>query len=176
MRIISGQHRGKKITAPKKLPVRPTTDRAKEALFNILGSRLDFTKLKVLDLFTGTGNISYEFASRGVPEITAVDAHLACVKFVKKTASELGMEGLKAIHYDVFKFLPKCWLRFNLIFADPPYDLKNVEELPTLVFEQQLLEEDGTLIIEHSEHSDLSHLPHFSHRRDYGHVSFSFFE
>lgn len=177
MRIISGKYKGKRLTAPKKLPVRPTTDMAKEALFNILNNRFYFDELKVLDLFSGTGNISYEFASRGVENITAVDGFQGCVRYISKTAQELGFS-INTIKSDVFKYLQGKQDKFDLIFADPPYGFETEQflEIANLVFEKELLLEDGVLIIEHSEHTDLSNHPKFSEQRKYGGSIFSFFE
>ncbi len=177
MRIISGTHKGKRLTAPKKLPVRPTTDMAKEALFNILNNRFYFNELKVLDLFSGTGNISYEFASRGVDDITAIDAFPGCVQYISKTARELDFS-IRAIKADVFKYLERSTERFDLIFADPPYAFETSEflKIPDLVFQKEMLLEDGVLIVEHSEQTDLSAHPRFSEQRKYGGSIFSFFE
>lgn len=176
MRIVSGIHKGKRITAPKKLPVRPTTDFAKEALFNILNNQYHFSALKVIDLFSGTGNIAYEFASRGAAEIIAVDAHFECVKFINKIATELELP-IRTVKSDVFKFLKATGETANIIFADPPYDFGK-DQLETMVestFSRNLLEEGGSLIIEHSKKMDLSHLPHFTEARKYGNSMFSFF-
>lgn len=177
MRIISGVYKGRRITAPKKLPVRPTTDMAKEALFNILNNQYYFDDISVLDLFSGTGNISYEFASRGTQQITAVDDNYGCIKFINETAETFEMP-ISTIKSDVFKFLEKSSQKHTIIFADPPYDFE-VEEfskIPELVFENDLLEEEGLLIVEHSKHTDLSHLEHYSHSKSYGGNMFSFFE
>lgn len=177
MRIISGKYKGKRITAPKKLPVRPTTDMAKEALFNILNNSYYFERISVLDLFSGTGNISYEFASRGCDQIIAVDADHGCVKFIGQTAKELHFN-ITAIKGNVFPYLEKAAQKTDIIFADPPYDmaLAEFEKIPELVFKNQLLEEDGVLVVEHAKHMDLSSLAHFSHQRKYGGSAFSFFE
>lgn len=177
MRIISGKYKGRRISPPKNLPVRPTTDMSKEALFNILNNRLDFDGLKVLDLFAGTGNISYEFGSRGAENITAVDADFGCIKFIKQTATEFEFN-ISAIKSDVVKYLKGSKASFDIIFADPPYhmDQKLFEELVELVFEQELLQEDGMMIIEHSKHTKLDHLMNFSFRKNYGGSVFSFFE
>lgn len=177
MRIISGQHKGRRITAPRKLPVRPTTDMAKEALFNILNNRLHFNDLEVLDLFSGTGNISYEFSSRGAGSITAVDQDLECVKFIKKTATELDMD-ITVIKSDVFKYLERAPIKTDLVFADPPYDFDDAQfkNIADLVFEKNILNEDGILIIEHSKHTDLSALQNFYEARRYGNSVFSFFK
>ena len=121
MRIISGSHKGRRILAPKKLPVRPTTDRSKEGLFNILQHRLNFNSLHVLDLFSGTGNISYEFASRGVANITAIDQNRHCVNFIKKTAIDLGLS-INSSQCDSISFLEKKTSHYDIIFGDPPYE------------------------------------------------------
>ncbi|GGW62163.1 16S rRNA (guanine(966)-N(2))-methyltransferase RsmD [Winogradskyella epiphytica] len=177
MRIISGLYKGRRITAPKKLPVRPTTDMAKEALFNIINNQYYFEDISVLDLFTGTGNISYEFASRGTDQITAVDANFGCIKFVNETAEAFDMS-ITTIKSDVFKFLEKSAQKYTIIFADPPYnfDENAFSKLPELVFQNALLEDEGVLIVEHSKHTDLSELDHYSHSKNYGGNMFSFFE
>ena len=177
MRIISGLYKGRRITAPKKLPVRPTTDMAKEALFNILNNLYYFDDISVLDLFSGTGNISYEFASRGTEQITAVDDNYGCIKFINETAEAFEMS-ISTIKSDVFKFLEKSKQKHDIIFADPPYDfdVELFSKIPELVFQNQLLEDEGLLIVEHSKHTDLSQLKHYSHSKSYGGNTFSFFE
>jgi len=177
MRIISGLFKGRRITAPKKLPVRPTTDMAKEALFNILNNQYYFDDISVLDLFSGTGNISYEFASRGTEEITAVDENFGCIKFINETAEAFEMT-ISTVKSDVFKFLEKSKQKHTIIFADPPYDfdLEAFSKIPELVFENQLLEDEGLLIVEHSKHTDLSSLKQYSHSKSYGGNMFSFFD
>ncbi len=177
MRIISGKFKGRRITAPKNLPVRPTTDLSKESLFNILNHQFAFRELRVLDLFAGTGNISYEFASRGAEPITSVDADFGCVNFIRKTAQEFEMD-ITAIKSDVYRFLEKNKVKYDIIFADPPYDFtqEQFERIAKLVFENDLLEEDGLLIIEHSAHTSMEELEHFSNSRKYGGSVFSFFE
>jgi len=177
MRIISGKFKGKRIRAPKKLPSRPTTDMAKEGLFNILNNYYYFDDCAVLDLFSGTGNISYEFASRGCENITAIDDNFNCIKFIEKTSRELNFE-INTIKSDVFKYLERTKSKVNIIFCDPPYALTEdmFEKLVTLVFDNELLLEDGQLIVEHSAHTDLSNLSNFSKKRKYGGSIFSFFE
>nr|WP_321231029.1 RsmD family RNA methyltransferase [uncultured Psychroserpens sp.] len=177
MRIVSGKYKGRRISAPKKLPVRPTTDMAKESLFNILNNQYYFDDISVLDLFSGTGNISYEFASRGTEQITAVDSHHGCVKFINETAESFEM-AITTIKSDVFKFLERSQQQHTIIFADPPYDFPTEEfaKIPQLIFQNKLLETDGILIVEHSKHTDLSHLDHYTHSRSYGGNMFSFFE
>lgn len=177
MRIISGQFKGRRITAPKKLPVRPTTDIAKEALFNILNNHYYFDDIWVLDLFAGTGSISYEFASRGTENITAVDEDFGCIKFINKTAEEFEMK-IQTIKSDVFKFLDTSRLKATVIFADPPYafSLEQFSRIPQLVFQNNLLEDDGVLIVEHAKQTDLSKLPNYGYSKNYGGSVFSFFE
>jgi len=176
MRIISGLHKGKRITAPKKLPIRPTTDFAKEALINILNNRIHFNGLVVVDLFSGSGNIAYEFGSRGAGPITAVDENFECVKFIDKIAGELDLD-ITPVKSEVFKYLEKAPVKADIIFADPPYDfdVDSLTKLVALTFEKELLKEDGELIIEHSKRLDLSHLDHFKEIRKYGNSVFSFF-
>lgn len=177
MRIISGKYKGKRLTAPKKLPVRPTTDMAKEGLFNILNNRYYFDGLKVLDLFSGTGNISFEFASRDAGEIIAVDSFPGCVQYISKTVKELDFP-IDAIKSDVFKYLERTLEKFNIIFADPPYSFDQAQflKIVDLVLERNLLLEDGLLIVEHSDQTDLSSHPNFSEKRKYGGSIFSFFQ
>lgn len=177
MRIISGKYKSKRISAPKNLPVRPTTDMAKESLFNILNNLYYFDAIKVLDLFAGTGNISYEFASRGTEDITAIDANFGCIKFINKTANELNLE-INTFKNDVYKFLEKTPLTFDVIFADPPYDFEEAQflKIANLVFEKELLNEGGILIIEHSKHTNITSHPKHSYDKRYGGNVFSFFE
>jgi len=177
MRIISGIYKSRKIIAPKNLPVRPTTDMAKESLFNIINNLYYFDDISVLDLFAGTGNISYEFASRGTEQITSVDQDFGCVKFINKTTEMFEMP-IQAIKSDVFKFLEKTSLQSNIIFADPPYNFTDdqFEKIPQLIFKNNLLLDDGLLIVEHSKHTDLSKLENFNYSKSYGGNMFSFFE
>jgi 16S rRNA (guanine966-N2)-methyltransferase len=175
MRIISGKFKGRKINPPNNLPVRPTTDFAKEGLFNFLNNNIDFEGLKLLDLFSGTGNISLEFASRGATDITTVDAEFKCAAFLRKMAAELKIENIKVINQDVFRYLGFCKEKFDLIFADPPYDLNNAELLPKIIFEADLLEEDGIFILEHPDERNFENHPNFVEQRVYGKVNFSFF-
>ncbi|UMB60867.1 16S rRNA (guanine(966)-N(2))-methyltransferase RsmD [Lutibacter sp. A80] len=177
MRIISGKFKGKRLQAPKKLPVRPTTDMAKEALFNILNNLFYFDQLVVLDLFSGTGNISYEFASRGTTNITAVDVHFGCIKFINETSKILEAD-IHTIKSDVYKYLEKTSSKFDVIFVDPPYEfeLEKFEKIVNLVFDNQLLNNDGLLIVEHSKHTKLDTHPKISYQKKYGGNMFSFFE
>ncbi len=181
MRIISGKYKSRRLQAPKGLPVRPTTDMAKEALFNIINNLYYFHDIKVLDLFSGTGNISFEFASRGTTNITAIDVHLGCIKYINQVSDKLEFN-IKTIKSDVFKFLKKpipiaIGTKFDVIFADPPYkfEQEKFENLIDSVFDQQMLEENGLLIIEHSSHTKLENHHQFSYSKKYGGNSFSFF-
>ncbi len=176
MRIISGSEKGRKLVIPKKLPARPTTDFAKESLFNILRNQYDFDELAVLDLFSGTGSISYEFASRGVPSIVAVDSHRESVRYVERTSESLNFP-IHAFRMDVFKYLEKANQNFSIIFSDPPYDMEydSFEKMIKLVFEKSLLAEEGILIIEHHKKIDLSKMINYRESRKYGDSVFSFF-
>ncbi len=177
MRIISGIHKSKRIQAPKNLPVRPTTDMAKEALFNILNNLYYFNELAVLDLFSGTGNISYEFGSRGTENITAVDAHSGCIQFINTTSKALDLS-ITTIKSDVFKFLEKANAKYDVIFADAPYgfELELFEKIVAQVFENNLLNEGGILVIEHSKQTNFKNHTRLSYQKKYGGNMFSFFE
>jgi len=174
MRIIRGTLKGRRIQAPSSLPVRPTTDFAKESLFNVLNNRLDFEDLNVLDLFAGIGGISFEFASREA-SVLSVENNPKCADFIKQTAEKLQVENLRVMQTDAFAYLAKTRQTFDLIFADPPYDLPTIDLLPNLIFEYKLLNPDGLFILEHSERHDYSAHPQFSELRKYGKVHFSFF-
>ncbi len=178
MRIVSGKFRGKKIRAPKHLPVRPTTDMAKESLFNILNNKLYFEEVSVLDLFAGIGSITLEFISRGSTSVTAVEKHPECVAFLQKTIDELALdskEGVAVVRADVLSYLTKAYGKTDVIFADPPYEYEHYDEIIRLVFDRELLAEDGCLIVEHDERRSFDQHPHFKERRKYGGVAFSFF-
>ncbi len=174
MRIISGKHKGRKIIAPKQLPVRPTTDRSKEALFNILQHRFDFSEIQVLDLFAGTGNISYEFASRGVAQITAVDQNRSCVAFIQKTTTALELN-ITTVKEESQRFIEHCENKFDLIFADPPYEFQEKAYEMLSDRSQYLLKPGGLLIIEHYKKIKLTHFKGFDFERVYGNNTFSFF-
>jgi 16S rRNA (guanine966-N2)-methyltransferase len=175
MRIIGGALKGLRLNPPKNLPVRPTTDLAKEALFNILQNQIEFEDIKVLDLFSGTGNISLEFASRGAGQVVSVDRSIQCVHYLKDTARQHGLDAIKVYKDDVFKYLQLETAQFDLVFADPPYDLNRIPDIPKIIFEKKLLLPGGLLIVEHQSLQNLSNHPAFTEQRKYGHSSFSFF-
>lgn len=176
MRIISGKYKGKQFHPPKGIKARPTTDFAKEALFNLLNNRVDLTDISILDLFAGTGNITYEFLSRGAKDAVCVDANYHSFRFIKQMAEELN-ENIKSIKADVFKFIKsKPQKSFDIVFADPPYANKNIREISPLIFQQKWLKENGILIVEHGDDTNLSYLPNFVESKKYGKVHFSFFE
>ena len=177
MRIISGKHKGRKLNAPKNLPVRPTTDMAKESLFNIINNNYYFNELHVLDLFSGTGNISYEFASRGTNNITAVDQHFGCIKYINEINNNFNFS-INTIKSDVYKFLEKTTVKSDIIFADPPYDFKDelFTKIVDLIFKNNLLNDEGIVVIEHSKQTNLSNHTNFIYERRYGGNVFSFFE
>lgn len=175
MRIISGTHRSRQIHPPKNLPVRPTTDLAKEALFNILVNNFDLSTVSVLDLFAGTGNITYEFCSRGALGVTSIDLDLRCVNFIRKTAGDLGFEAVLSFRSDAFRFLKNSGNQYDIIFCDPPYDLEGVQTIPELVISRNLLRPGGWLVLEHSRSHDFSNMPGFLQQRKYGKVNFSIF-
>ena len=177
MRIISGKYKSRRLKVPKNLPVRPTTDMAKESLFNIINNRYYFDNITVIDLFAGTGNISYEFASRGTKTIYAVDAHFGCIKFISTIAKELELP-INTFKSDVYKFLEKTSLQSDVIFADPPYafEVEEFLKIIDLVFTNKILNQEGVLIVEHSKHTDLSKHKNHSYDKRYGGNVFSFFE
>lgn len=178
MRIISGKLKGRRFHPPAdKWPTRPTTDFAKEGLFNILQNRIDFEETKMLDLFGGTGSHSYEFLSRGCRDVTYVDQFYGCVKFVKKTADELAIaDSLRVQKMDVFKFIAYTKETYDYIFAGPPYPLPQLATIPDLIFEHQLLNENGFFVVEHDQQNDFSEHTRFTELRKYAKTLFSFFE
>ena len=176
MRIISGKYRGRTIVPPRNLRARPTTDFAKENLFNVLTNIVDFEELDVLDLFSGTGSISYEFASRDARSVTSVEVNSVHHNFIRQTARELKFENFYAVKANVFLYLKSCSKKFDLIFSDAPYDLEGSEEVIKLVLERDLLNDDGILIFEHSKDQNLEGHPNLWQTRSYGSVQFSFFK
>jgi 16S rRNA (guanine(966)-N(2))-methyltransferase RsmD len=176
MRIISGNFGGRRISPPSKMPyTRPTTDIAKEGLFNILQNNLEFDSLKTLDLFGGTGCISYELASRGACDLTIIEKDTQMFEFIKKTSESLQLENFKVIKGDVFKFMNSCKEQFDFIFAGPPYALQTIDELPKLVFEKGLLNKNGWFILEHTPRNNYEQFLHFKWARNYGTTIFSLF-
>ena len=175
MRIISGQYKGRAINPPKNLRARPTTDFAKENLFNVLQNLVEFEECDVLDLFAGTGSISYEFASRGAKSVTSVEINAVHHNFIRRTAQDLGIRNLYAVKANVFLYLKSCPKQFDLIFSDAPYDLEHSEEVIPLVLEGDLLREGGIFIFEHAKEKNFSDHPFFWQLRSYGSVHFSFF-
>jgi 16S rRNA (guanine966-N2)-methyltransferase len=176
MRIIGGELGGRRIKPPAKMPyTRPTTDIAKEGLFNIIQNNLDFSSLSTLDLFGGTGSISYELSSRGAKQSVIVENDPAMFAFIQKTAMELKLENLKAVKMDVFRFIAQCAETFDLIFAGPPYALTNIDELPVKIREKKLLNPGGWFILEHTPRNNYAGSPQFVTARNYGTTIFSIF-
>jgi 16S rRNA (guanine966-N2)-methyltransferase len=176
MRIISGTHGGRRIQPPAKMPyTRPTTDIAKEGLFNILENNLDISSLKTLDIFGGTGSISYELASRGAQDLTIIEKDPNMYEFIKNTSVTLKLENFKVIKMDVFKFLEQCQDKFDFIFAGPPYALTTIDKLPEIIFDRGLLKENGWFVLEHTPVNDYKSFPFYKTQRNYGTTVFSIF-
>ncbi len=176
MRIIGGEHGRRRINPPANMPhTRPTTDVAKEGLFNIISNNLDIEELKTLDLFGGTGSISYELASRGAKDLTIVEKDAKMFEFIKKTANELKLDNFKVSKVDVFKFIDLCTEKFDFIFAGPPYALGNIDDLPKLIFEKHLLNTKGWFVLEHTPRNDYKKFPFYTTERNYGTTIFSIF-
>lgn len=176
MRIIGGELGGRRINPPAKMPhTRPTTDIAKEGLFNIIQNNLDIASLKTLDIFGGTGSISYELASRGAEDLTIVEKDTAMYEFIKKTAQDLKLDNFKVIKMEVFKFLEQCTEKFDFIFAGPPYALTTIDELPKKIAEKQLLKPNGWFVLEHTPRNNYENYPLFVTARNYGTTIFSIF-
>ncbi len=176
MRIIGGEHGGRRFTPPPEMPyTRPTTDIAKEGLFNVIQHKLDITSLKTLDLFGGTGSISYELASRGASDLTIVEKDAKMYEFIKKTAATLRIDGLKILRMDVFKYLQHCTEKFDFIFAGPPYALQTIDELPRLIMERNLLNTGGWFVLEHTPRNDYKNYKGYRQEKNYGTTIFSIF-
>jgi 16S rRNA (guanine(966)-N(2))-methyltransferase RsmD len=175
LRIIGGSYKGRRINPPANFRARPTTDFAREGLFNILNNRVDFESISILDLFSGTGSISYEFASRGALAVHLVEKDMNHISGIKKILTELNLQNVKPIHIDVRAYLKTCSVKYDIVFADPPYELKWLEELPDLVSQAGVIKNEGFFILEHPR--DLSFSGHklFFEHRNYGGVNFSFF-
>ncbi len=176
MRIIGGKYKGKKIQAPKGLRARPTTDFAKESLFNILNNLIDLEDLDVLDLFSGTGNISYEFVSRGASKVWSVEMDRKSCDFIRKYADTNELSELKVVKANAYQFLKTVSVKFDVVYADPPYGHKHVATLHEKLLEADILKEDGMIIIEHGPETDYSDSTYLMDHRKYGHVHFSFFK
>ena len=176
MRIISGIHGGRRISPPAKMPyTRPTTDIAKEGLFNIIQNNLAIESLVVLDLFGGTGCISYELASRGAEDITIVEKDNHMYEFIKKTSLELNFDNFKVVKSDVFKFIDTATKKYDFIFAGPPYALATIDELPKKIIEKKLLSPGGWFVLEHTPRNDYKKYAHYKTERNYGTTIFSIF-
>ena len=176
MRIISGQFKGRRLQVPTNITARPTTDFAKEGLFNLLNNRIDFEGIDVLDLFAGTGSISIEFVSRECKSEISIEQNERHSAFIRKMCTELKITNLSLIRTDVFKFIDSCHAQFDMIFADPPYELVQLAQIPDLIFAKKLLKEDGLFVLEHSSKNNFDQHPHFVDHRNYGNVNFSFFQ
>ena len=167
---------GRKLKPPSKMPyTRPTTDIAKEGLFNILENNLDLEGIKTLDLFGGTGSISYELASRGAVDMTIVEKDIQMYEFIRKTAGELGLAQLKVVRSDVFRFIQHCTEQFDFIFAGPPYALQTIDDLPKKVAEKKMLNKNGWFVLEHTPRNEYEAYPLFKTKRNYGTTVFSIF-
>lgn len=175
MRIISGKYKSRRIQVPPNLKARPTTDFAREGLFNVLNNLIEWEETNALDLFSGTGSIAFELVSRGCPKVISVEMDNQHWRFINKTKETLGAVELFALKADVFKFISACKEQFDLIFADPPYDMNGIDTIPTTIFENNLLKSDGLFILEHSKKFDFTLLPYFKRELKYGNVHFSFF-
>lgn len=175
MRIIGGKHGGRKFHPPSKMPARPTTDIAKEGLFNILQNSIDFSEIKTLDLFGGTGSISYELASRGCTDLTLIEQDRNLILFIKKNVELLQFENFKIIQTEVFRYINQCKEQYDFIFAGPPYALSTIDDIPKLIFEKQLLKPNGTFVLEHTPRNQYENYPFFKRCKNYGTTLFSFF-
>ncbi len=176
MRIISGIHGGRRINPPAKMPyTRPTTDIAKEGLFNVIQNNLEIESLVVLDLFGGTGCISYELASRGAEDITIVEKDSTMYEFIKKTSLELNFSTIMALKSDVFKFIDSTTKQYDFIFAGPPYALATIDQLPIKIIEKKLLKPGGWFVLEHTPRNDYKKFANYKTERNYGTTIFSIF-
>ncbi len=176
MRIVGGTFGGRRFSPPARIPARPTTEVAKEGLFNILDNAMDIEGIKTLDIFAGTGSISYELASRGAEDLTIIERDPLTIDFIKKTAKELGIDDkMNIVRSDVFKFLKQSTEQYNFIFADPPYALQNIDELPILIFEKNMLLPGGIFVLEHTTQHDYQQHPRFQRMKNYGTLVFTFF-
>lgn len=175
MRIVSGICRGRIINPPSNFRARPTTDFAKENIFNVLSNRYDFEGIDALDLFSGTGSISFEFASRGAKSVTSIELDPVHQRFIKETATKLKLEQIRSYKMNAFSFVDSAKVDFDMIFADPPYDLEGIDALPDMIFKNKMVRENGLFIFEHSKNKDFSAHPNFDEKRTYGSVNFTLF-
>ena len=175
MRIITGIYKGRHFDIPRSFKARPTTDFAKENMFNVMNGYIDLDGADALDLFAGTGSISLELLSRGCQTVTSVEADRDHAAFIRQCVGKIGAEGHSLIRGDVFRFIKGCHRQFDFIFADPPYALPDLPTLPGLILDNQLLRPDGILVFEHGKGNDFSTHPHFVEHRAYGSVNFSIF-
>lgn len=176
MRIIGGELGGRKVTPPSKMPyTRPTTDIAREGLFNIIENNRVIDQLKTLDLFGGTGSISYELASRGARDLTIVEKDQKLYEFIKMTSQDLKLQNFKVVRMDVFKFIELCTEKFDFIFAGPPYALQTIDELPQKIFKRQMLNSNGWFVMEHTVGNDYKNFKFYKTERNYGTTIFSVF-
>jgi 16S rRNA (guanine(966)-N(2))-methyltransferase RsmD len=175
LRIIGGTHRGRRINPPSNFKARPTTDFAREGLFNILNNRVDFETIDVLDLFAGTGSISYEFASRGVKSVHLVEKDINHISGIKKILKDMDLQNVRPVHIDVKAYLKTCSVKYDIVFADPPYELSWLQELPDIVTQAGVINEGGVFILEHPRDLSFTHHKLFFEHRNYGGVNFSFF-
>lgn len=175
MRIIAGKLKGRHLRPPDNLPVRPTTDMARESLFDILNNYVNYEECVVMDLFAGTGAVSLEFVSHGARDVTAVDINTACTNWLRTAAAQYDVQNLHVVRADVFELLKRANKKFDIIFADPPYNLERLRELPDIIFEKNLLTEGGIFVLEHPKEYDFAEHPHFWQHRRYGRVNFTFF-
>jgi len=175
MRIITGKYKGRHFDIPKTFKARPTTDFAKENIFNVLTQYIDFEDATALDLFSGTGSITLELISRGCAHVISVELDRDHHRFIQQCVQKLGTEACVPLRGDVFRFIKSCKQQFDFIFADPPYALKELPTIPSLIFEKGLLKDDGIFVFEHGKNYDFSDDPHFVEHRSYGSVNFSIF-
>jgi len=177
MRVITGKYKGRHFDIPRSFKARPTTDFAKENIFNVLIQYVDFEDATALDLFSGTGSITLELLSRGCAQVVSVELDRDHHRFILQCIDKLKEDGhVQCLRTDAFRFLKSCKMRFDFIFADPPYALKELPTLPDLVFEKELLKEEGIFVLEHGKDYDFSQHPHFLEHRSYGSVNFSLFK
>jgi 16S rRNA (guanine966-N2)-methyltransferase len=175
MRIVGGKYKGRIFNPGKKFAARPTTDLAKEALFNILANRYDLSEMKILDLFSGTGSMGYEFISRDASEVTFIESNFNHVRFIKEVIEKLEIKNARVVRDDVFRFIKFTPNKYDLIFADPPFEAPFIKDIPQTIFDSEILTPEGILILEHPKNFDFSLSTNFRELRKYGKVNFSFF-